>query len=261
MSEVLLAVDGDAAQTADTEQLARYLRVPLLTAAPDARFVLHRSTKRIALLDNHQPKMQAITADFESGKATHRRQYGGGKGQDFAKALGLRKFPDATIIDATAGLGGDAFVMATLGCQVTMLERNPVVQILLDDALRRADQSTDSEVQEIAQRMRLVQMSALEYLETLRPEDYPQLIYLDPMFPERGKSAMVKKEMRVFQELVGDDDDSAELLPVARRRAMERIIVKRPVRAPLLADSEPDFQISGKTVRYDVYLGCRHSAD
>jgi len=243
------------------EQLAKSLRLPLLVDAPDAQYLLHQNINRLELLNANEPKTKSICVDFETGKTQHRRLYGGGKGQDFSKALGLQKFPEATIIDATAGLGGDAFVMATLGCRVTMLERNTIVQQLLSDGLARADSSDNSDVQAIATRMRLVQQHSIAYLEMLEVDEYPQLIYLDPMFPQRDKSALVKKEMRFFHDIVGKDEDSAELLEVALTRAIERIIVKRPVKAETLNSRKPDFDIRGKTVRYDIYLGCRHLAN
>ncbi|RVU82789.1 16S rRNA methyltransferase [Leucothrix sargassi] len=256
---VTLAVSGhDECPLADLEQLSKLLRCPLYTEATNAEYVLHKSPTRLELFNPSQPKTKAIFADFVEGKVRHRRKFGGGKGQDLAKALGLQKFPNATIIDATAGLGADSFVMATLGCHVTMLERNPVVQLLLSDALARADSSGDEEVEEISAQMRLVQQPAIDFLTSLDPEDYPQLIYLDPMFPERGKQAQVKKEMRFFHDVVGDDNDSPELLDIALQRAVERIIVKRPLRAETLNDRKPDFDIRGKTIRYDVYLGTRH---
>lgn len=243
------------------EQLAKSLRLPLLSNAPDAEYLLYKNINRLELINAAEPKTKAICVDFEAGKTHHRRLYGGGKGQDFSKALGLQKYPEATIIDATAGLGGDAFVMATLGCKVTLLERNIIVQQLLSDGLTRADSSEDSEVQAIASRMRLVQQQAVSYLESLEADEYPQLIYLDPMFPQREKNALVKKEMRFFHDIVGKDEDSAELLEVALTRAIERIIVKRPIKAETLNSRKPDFDIRGKTVRYDIYLGCRHSAN
>ena len=109
--------------------------------------------------------------------------------------------------------------------------------------------------------MRLVQQSAHEYLAHLEADEFPQLIYLDPKFPGRDKSALVKKEMRFFHDIVGKDDDSALLLELALIRAIERVIVKRPIKADTLNSRKPDFEIRGKTIRYDVYLGCRHSAN
>lgn len=258
-NKVTLAVSGhDECPPADLEQLSKLLRCPLYTDATNAQYVLHKSATRLELFSPDHPKTKAIFADFVEGKVRHRRLFGGGKGQDLSKALGLQKFPNATIVDATAGLGSDSFVMATLGCHVRMIERNPVVQLLLSDALARADNSGDEEVEEISARMRLIQQPSIDYLTELEPEDYPQLIYLDPMFPERAKQAQVKKEMRFFHDVVGDDQDSPDLLDIALQRAVERIIVKRPLRAETLNNRKPDFQIKGKTIRYDVYLGTRH---
>jgi len=257
-----VAVSGhEHCPLAQLEQLAKSLTLPLFNDAPSAQYLLHQNLNRLELLNANEPKTKAICVDFEAGKAHHRRLYGGGKGQDFSKALGLQKFPAATIVDATAGLGGDAFVMATLGCTVTMLERNTIVQQLLSDGLARADSSEDSEVQAIAAKMRLVQQQAAGYLKSLDADEYPMLIYLDPMFPQRGKSALVKKEMRFFHDIVGNDDDSGELLDIALTRAVERVIVKRPLKAETLNARKPDFDIKGKTIRYDIYLGCRHLAN
>ena len=257
-----VAINGhENCPLAQLEQLAKSLRLPLLSDAPNAQYVLNQNINRLELINANEPKTKAICVDFEAGKTQHRRLYGGGKGQDFSKALGMQKFPKASIIDATAGLGSDAFVMATLGCTVTMLERNAIIQQLLSDGLSRADSSEDSEVQAIATRMRLVQQQSISYLENLEADEYPQLIYLDPMFPQREKSALVKKEMRFFHDIVGKDEDSAELLEIALKRATERVIVKRPIKAETLNTRKPDFDIRGKTVRYDIYLGCRHSAN
>ena len=243
------------------EQLAKLLHLPLHSTATNAQYQLYQGISRLELVNTAEPKTKPVFVDFEAGKTQHRRLYGGGKGQDFTKALGLQKYPRASIIDATAGLGGDAFVMATMGCKVTLLERNPIIQQLLSDGLARADSSEDSEVQAIAANMRLVQQHSLPYLASLEADEYPQLIYLDPMFPQREKNALVKKEMRFFHDVVGQDNDSDELLEMALTRAIERVIVKRPLRAETLNSRKPDFDIRGKTVRYDVYLGCRHSAN
>ncbi len=104
------------------------------------------------------------------------------------------------MVDATAGLGRDAFVLAALGCQVQMLERNPVVAALLDDGLRRG--YLDAEIGPwLRERLTLLHASSLTALVAIEPR--PEVVYLDPMYPHRQKSALVKKEMRVFQSLVG----------------------------------------------------------
>ena len=157
----------------------------------------------------------------------------------------------AAVLDATAGLGRDSFLMASHGCSVTMCERMPVVAALLADGLRRAQRVEDCV--EIASRMRLHEGSAVEYLLNLAEVDCPDVVYLDPMFPVSGKSALVKKEMRLFHSLVGLDEDSAALLDLALQRARHRVVVKRPPKAPYLAERQPQLSIAGKAVRFDIY--------
>ncbi len=197
----------------------------------------------------------SISIDFAEGKTQHRRLHGGGKGQDIAKAIGLNKISEPTVLDLTAGMGGDAFVLATLGATMTMVERNPVVHALLKDALDRAQLKTDTELQEILARLSLIKQHATDYLNHLNEADYPDVIYLDPMFPTRNKSAQVKKEMQFFHDIVGTDEDSEAVFLLALNKAKKRIVVKRPRLAEKLTESvQPAFEITGKSTRYDVYL-------
>lgn len=205
----------------------------------------------------------SIIADFCHGKANHRRIYGGGTGQMIAKAVGIKGALRPKVLDATAGLGQDSFVLASLGCEVTMLERSRIVQCLLQDGLRRAQEASesDSELAEVVSSMNLIKQDARDYLFNLSSPDgrqgdaaRPHVVYLDPMFPERKKSAQVKKEMQSFHQIVGSDMDADELLAPARDLAMARVVVKRPKIAPFLADCEPDHQIVGKSSRYDLYI-------
>lgn len=220
------------------------------------RYQLVRTAERLELHDTEDLKSGAVYVDFLQGKARHRLKFGGGKGQDIAKAIGLNKRQHPQVIDATAGLGRESFVLASLGCQVTLLERNPLVHALLEDGLQRARDSEDEELHSIIERMTLIKADALNWLPRLPADggDLPDVIYLDPMFPERRKSALVQKEMRFFHEVVGDDQDDAALLEIARQHCKHRVSVKRPRHAPLLAGVKPAFVISGKTIRYDVYL-------
>ncbi len=197
----------------------------------------------------------SISIDFAAGKTQHRRLHGGGKGQDIAKAVGLHKIQNPTVLDLTAGMGDDAFVLASLGAEVTMLERNTIVHALLDDALDRAKLVVDAELEDILARLSLVKQSAMDYLETLNETELPDVIYFDPMFPIRNKTAQVKKEMQFFHDIVGDDEDSESVLLLTLTKAKKRIVVKRPRLAEKLTNTiEPAFQISGKSTRYDIYL-------
>lgn len=191
-----------------------------------------------------------VRADFLAGAAAHRRQYGGGGGQMIAKAVGVQPGVRPSVLDATAGLGRDAFVLAELGCAMTLIERQPIICALLTDGLRRA--AADSEVAAIVARMPLACGDAITLMRAWSGTA-PQVIYLDPMFPERDKSALVKKEMRIFRALAGGDDDAPELLAAALALASHRVVVKRPRKAPAIAGQRPAYALVGKSSRFDVY--------
>ncbi|WP_299943566.1 class I SAM-dependent methyltransferase [uncultured Microbulbifer sp.] len=197
-----------------------------------------------------------VAVDFVGGALAHRRRFGGGRAQPVARAIGLRPGFYPCVLDATAGLGRDAFVLATLGCEVRMLERNPVVRLLLQDGLRRLQVAAvaDTELVSVAGRLSLVDdaISAADWL-ARQGEDSWQVVYLDPMFPLRGKSAKVKKEMVAFHYLVGADKDADNLLEPAIKACYYRTVVKRPKLAPHLAGKKPSLFLQGKSGRFDIY--------
>ena len=214
-------------------------------------FSLHYDDKGLSLYKTDEPKLGAINVDFVTGAVAHRRKFGGGKGQSIAKAVGLNKGATPVVLDATAGLGRDGFVLASLGCKVILHERHPVVAALLYDGLQRA--YNDSEIGPwMQQNMSLIFGSSHTLL--AQCDSMPDVVYLDPMFPHREKSALVKKEMRVFQELVGGDTDADDLLDFAYPLASKRVVVKRPDYAPFLNDKTPSMQIKTKKNRFDVYV-------
>lgn len=195
-----------------------------------------------------------LSVDFAAGKAAHRRQFGGGRGQLVAKACGLAKGVTPSVVDATAGLGRDAFVLAALGAHVLLVERVGAIAALLEDGLLRAAKAHD--IADIIARMTLRHGDAAQSLEALvaKAAFDPQVVHLDPMFPHREKSALVKKEMRLFRELAGDDDDAPRLLEAALEVATHRVVVKRPRKAPPIAGPAPQHVLEGKTSRYDLYV-------
>lgn len=213
------------------------------------KFQLHLLPEYLALEQVDDPKQGLVFVDFVSGAAAHRRKFGGGKGQAIAKAIGLKAGVKIDVIDATAGLGRDAFVLASLGCHVTMVERSPVAAALLDDGLQRACLNLEIG-QWVQERMQLHFASGYEYLKAHQTD----VVYLDPMFPHKKKSALVKKEMRVFQSVVGADLDADDLLDVALNAARYRVVVKRPDYAPFLNDKKPSMSITTKKNRFDVYV-------
>lgn len=195
-----------------------------------------------------------VLVDFCAGGAAHRRRFGGGKGQLVARAVGLKSGIRPHVYDMTAGLGSDSFVLASLGCPVTLFERNPIVHALLADGLARARnhaREQDAELLDILDRMRLESADSIDWLRHTREK--PPVIYLDPMFPERKKTASVKKEMQAFHGLVGKDDDASELLQAALQLAEYRVVVKRPRIAPEIPGPEPSYRLEGKSSRFDIY--------
>lgn len=192
-----------------------------------------------------------VRAEFVTGKMGYRREHGGGTGQLVARAVGLQKTKaELHVLDATAGLGQDAFVLAGLGCKVTLFERNPVIHALLADGLARA--ALNAECAAVVQRMHLQTGNSVDWLREAGG-DVADVVYLDPMFPHRDKSALVKKEMQVFRQVVGDDDDSVHLLEAALAAARYRVVVKRPRKAPSVTGPKPATQVEGKSSRYDIY--------
>lgn len=232
---------------ADAERLTSELG-GLMLSAP---FALVWTESRLELRKLDEPLLGAVFVDFVEGAVAHRRKFGGGRGQSIAKAVGLKAGATPLVVDATAGLGRDAFVLASLGCQVVMLERSPVVAALLADGLARA--YADPEIGHwMQERMRLLPGPALQRLQELTIA--PEVVYLDPMFPHKKKSALVKKEMRVFQSLVGPDLDADALLPAALAVASKRVVVKRPDYAGWLNEMKPSSAIETKSNRFDLYI-------
>ena len=200
-----------------------------------------------------QPKQGIISVDFTGGTMAHRRKYGGGKKSEAVAKACFGSMDKPVIFDGTAGLGRDAFVNAYLGAEVHLFERNPVVRLLLKHGIERAVNSIVTQEDEELYRNRLI----LEDVSSLK--DYhggvlPDTVYLDPMYPERQKNALVKKEMRVFHYLIGSDNDREELLACARSIAQRRIVMKNPKWAPVLDEKSCVSAIVTKNHRFDIYM-------
>jgi len=198
-------------------------------------------------------KPVSVQADFIAGKTGFRLQQSVGRHQPIAKAVGAHKKLPLHIIDLTAGLGRDAMVLAMIGCHVTLFERHPVIAVLLQDALQRAE-SDYRLATVIEQNIDFHQADALPWLLANITQLERPVVYYDPMFPKREKSSLVKKEMQMFQHLVGDDEDVAETFAALMQLEVSRIVVKRPRLAPLVSAGAPSHQIISKTTRWDIYL-------
>lgn len=233
--------------------LAQALGLPLVSdPAASQVHCLNLTTERLELREHRYGADECVYVDFLAGQAAYRRRFGGGRNQPLARALGLKGGVNPTVVDATAGLGRDAFVLACLGCTVVLVERSPVVAALLRDGLSRAAQ--DREIGSmVRERLRLVLNDSRSYLTNLPEDQYPEIVYLDPMYPHRRKSALVKKAMRVLRSVIGDDEDGPDLLATALMAAKQRVVVKRPRAAPPLDGPKPTFQILAPNTRFDIY--------
>lgn len=233
------------------QQLAAAFHFTVINQPPTTpAWFLYLTETRLEL---HDPTIAAgpVYVDFVGGSLGYRRCHGGGRNQPLAKAIGLKAGAGPTVLDATAGLGRDALVLASLNCQVHMVERSPAAAALLYDGLQRARQNPQLSAL-ITERLQLRHDDAQDWLRSESPRY--DVIYLDPMYPHRRQSALVKKEMRLLRQLVGDDLDAPGLLQIALAHANQRVVVKRPQWAPTLGDSRPNFSIHSDNTRFDVYL-------
>ena len=252
---VCAGVGQDPAQAA---LLASQLGLPLLAPGTSPvhcdnyAALLMIGANGLCLQQTGRPAPGPVVVDFGSPALRHRRR--SGHNELLGRAVGVARKPGLRVLDATAGLGRDAFVLADLGCAVQLCEREPVIAALLRWGMDRASSCDDAWLRAVVARMSLLHGDVRELGDSLGPVD---VIYLDPMFPHREKSAAVKKEMALFQLLLDDASamsDADELLPWALGRDVARVVVKRPPRAPSLGGQAPSHCLQGKAVRYDVYV-------
>jgi 16S rRNA (guanine1516-N2)-methyltransferase len=188
--------------------------------------------------------------DFLRGAVGYQLRTGSGRSHPLVKAVGLTGKHSPDIVDATAGLGRDAFLLASLGARVTLVERSVAVHRMLQEALAKA-RAAGGEAAAVVERMTLHRGDARELLPSLDA----RVVLVDPMHPPRRNTALVRQEMRDLRDLVGPDPDALELMHVALTCAGERVVLKWPLRAPPLPGlRKPSHQIVGKTVRYDVFM-------
>ncbi len=237
---------------------AERLRVPVFFERAPAEFklVLFVTPERVGLKENAEQSQGpgAASVDFTSGTLDYRRRFGGKQGgQLLIKAIGGGQ---KNILDCTAGLGRDSFIMASHGCRVTAVERSEVLAILLGDGLQRA--KVDPDVSKICENIKFIYGDSRKILAEapLVPWD---AVYIDPMFPPKKKSALPKKEMQLLQMLLGKSSADAESETVAlvekARLVSPRVVVKRPAGAPPLGGAGSVAVVfKGESTRFDVYL-------
>ena len=166
------------------------------------------------------------------------------------RAVKIKGLDQPFVVDATAGLGEDSFLLAAAGCRVLLFEKDPVIAALLCDALDRA--ARDPETAPIAARMTVIQGDSVAALPTLDP--HPDVVLLDPMFPARKKSALVKKKFQLLHQLERPCENERELLAAALAARPKRVVIKRPAKGPRLADVTPSYSLSGSVIRLDCVV-------
>ena len=225
---------------------------------PDCDLLLAVTVERLELRVLHgEPDLVSGNAVFADLAAIDTTSPAGRKlDMPLLKAVGIKKGEThrPSVVDTTAGLGENAWLLASHGCCVIAIERQPVIATLLEDAISRAAKSKP----EVAGRLTLKNANASECLATATnyQSRAPDAIVLDPMFP-LGRKAKERKPMRVLRMLAGDDGDAPDLLAAALGTGVHRVCVKRPLKAPVIANEKrpaPDVVYKGKAVRFDVYL-------
>lgn len=237
---------------------AERLQLPLIPRLEwekyDALLVYTEKGLQIQLKhDNKNRPGSILLVDFLSQSLRYRIKKGGGVKEALARAVGVKPGIRPSIIDATAGLGIDSFILASLGCAVTMIERSPLLAALLEDGLSRARLSLDIP-EPVKNHLCLIQGDSQQIIQKVASKKKADTIYLDPMYPHTSKSALNKIEMRMIRILVGDDSDTATLLQSALQFAGKRVVVKRPKGAEHIHDERPSHVIKMKNSRFDVYM-------
>lgn len=245
---------ADSESVAKAQQLARTTGLSVASEPPIGwQLLVSRNTLQLV-----RPDTVSLSIDFIDGKATRRAAEATLHKQPLARALGLHKRRNnerkPTVVDATAGLGIDAWMMASLGCSLTLLEQSSVLHALLNDAIETA--KLDTYGAQTAHRITLLNTNAVTYLKDDTTTD-ADIVYLDPMYPASRKQALVKKGMQMLHDLIGPDDNGPALLQSALQKASYRVVVKRPRGAPALAGSESWAgqltNVESPNTRYDIY--------
>ena len=191
-----------------------------------------------------------LKCSFIEGPILHRLKYGKGRGQNLAKAVGMKFNKNRNIIDATAGLGYDSFILASIGAKVTLIERSQKMHELLQNGIDEG-KSFGGEIEKIINRMELLFGDSKDILPKLTPE----VIMIDTMYKDKKKTALVKNNMRLVRDIVGPDSDYIDLLKIALNCATNRVVLKQPRYAePIKEIRKCSHQILGKTIRYDIFM-------
>ena len=211
-----------------------------------SRYQLQESDQGLRLVDRYSHQ-HPLRINFNDAEFSYRLRKGGGRKEMLARAVGVK--PGLRVVDCTAGLGRDSFLLASLGCKVTLFERSPIMAMLLEDGIKRA--MANEQLFADASNLNLVMGDAIQNLESLTSG--ADVLLVDPMFPEKKKSAKVKGEMQFLQRFIGSDMDAAKLLDMALSCTFQRVVLKRPRFVDELSGLTPSFTLKGKSSRCDVF--------
>lgn len=242
----VVLVPSHSADTEYTQQLSNIWGLPIQTTPPSSTtpgFYLAIDAHACTLINAQNPK-ERLTVDFNS--PAYQTRYGepGARREPFLRAMG-KTFPNCFILDATAGLGKDAWSLAQHGARVLMVEQHPVLALMLSQACAHLQTHVA---------LTLHFGDALTYCKTIGQTEPPDIIYIDPMYPPKPKSALPQKDMQWLQQLVPPNQDDPALLEAAKDLARERVVIKRPQWAAAYAECAPDITYKHKHTRWDVYL-------
>lgn len=238
----------DNASDADqhtARELASRLDLPLVSETDAEQYPLQLlvSKLQLGLCRDAGEDRAPVVIDWNSSKALHRLSQVSRRTEPLFRALGLKANHRPSVIDATAGLGGDSIIINTLGCPVIAIERHPVVAALLNNAIERSGKSG----------ITLINEDSSDWL-ARQPDQAHEVVFLDPMFGKGETRAQVKKPMQLMQQLLSDQVESDDLFAQALRVASKRVVVKRAAKAPHLNDAKPQLTVTGKAIRFDIYL-------
>ncbi|MGI6590444.1 MAG: class I SAM-dependent methyltransferase [Eggerthellaceae bacterium] len=243
---VFAAPDAGSEVAARAARLADHLRAPLIRKRSEipGALTLRVDSEGLALAVDGmemQPDFTHLQARIKPQRLSR---------ELLVQAVRIKDTPHPLVIDATAGLGEDSLILAAAGCRVELFEHDPVIAALLDDALERA--AREPALAPIAARMHLHEGDSTAALRTWTPA--PDVVYLDPMFPARQKSAAVKKKFQLLHLLEQPCSDERGLLEAALAACPRKIVIKRPAKGPVLAGLAPAYSRSGKSIRFDVLI-------
>ncbi|MFT4862099.1 MAG: 16S rRNA (guanine1516-N2)-methyltransferase [Pseudohongiellaceae bacterium] len=248
----IVLLSTDAAVTEQEQQLAEFLASSVISSLElthsNCLFYLQLTPKGLVLCDLEVGGGKPTMVDFSSDALELRASDSLVK-QNLIKALGLKKNPRTTVLDAMAGLGKDAYLMAMAGCTVQMVEKSKIVFVLLRDGLDRLHQYGIDELEKSS-------MSLLfaDFLEISPKKQKFDVVYLDPMYQSPKRKSKAKRDIERLQRLLGKEDNEVSLLEHGLELAERRVVVKRPKNAPPFANRKPDIVYKGSSARFDVYL-------